>query len=175
MLEVSYGHLKETLMGRPRKFETPEVLMNDCLKYFKYARDNPLKEAKFYTNDGCPGTHDMDKLRVFNLWGLTTYIGIVERTWYAWKDAKNSLYRPDLIHVMGWAEGVIRSQQVEGATSGLLKEQIVSRLLGLADKKEHTGPDGSPIPLDGMTSNKELARRMLYILAAGVDEMENDT
>lgn len=47
------------------------------------------------------------------------------------RNPKDHRFRPDLVPVIDWAEGIIRSQQLEGATSGMLKEQIISRMLGL--------------------------------------------
>ena len=42
-------------------------------------------------------------------------------------------------------EDIIRTQKFEGASAELLNVSIIARDLGLADKSEHSGPNGGAI------------------------------
>lgn len=157
--------------GNTPKFGNPEDLEAKCLEYFQWVEDNPLKEAELVKFQGEAKEAHKPKLRAMSINALCLYIGIVERTWYLWKDTESELHRPDLIQVMQWAEGVIRAQKFEGAAADLLNANIIARDLGMADKQEHSGPNGGPIKTED-TSRKEIARRLAFLLSSGAKSEE---
>lgn len=170
----SFWKVTRDKVGRPPKFATPEELAEACAEYFQWVEDNPLKEAKFYQSDGVPGTHDMNRMRVMHIGALTTFIGVGRQTWYQWKDPSDARYRPEYADIIKWAEETIQGQQLEGASGGQLNANIISRLLGLADKKEHSGPGGGDIPISDTTSKTELARMIAFALKEGLKEVDKD-
>ena len=71
----------------------------------------------------------------FTLEGLCLYAGISTETWRRYRDSK------DLCGVTSWAETVIRKNQLDGAMVGVYHQNIIARLLGLADNTNlnHSG------------------------------------
>lgn len=124
--------------GANPKFKEPSDLWDACLEYFEWVEKNPLKEARVAQKKGSPTIIKLDKMRAMTIMGLCVYLDIVEATWRDWRDN-----REDLSLVITRVEQIIRTQKFEGAAADLLNPNIIARELGLADKKEHTSPDGS--------------------------------
>ena len=68
-------------------------------------------------------------------------------------------------------EDIIYEQKFTGAAADLLNPNIIARDLGLADKKEVSGPDGDAIEIDDITRN-ELARRVAFLFNKAIHEGE---
>ena len=70
-----------------------------------------------------------------SIWGACVHLGISDSTWLEWK--KDKKYSSILTR----AESIFKAYNVEGASSGLLKENIIARIEGIKDKQEteHTG------------------------------------
>lgn len=78
--------------------------------------------------------------------------------------------------IINRVERLIWQQKFEGAAAGLLNANLISRELGLADWREHSGPDGQPLDTPPL-SDFELARRIAFVLARAVhqqDELKNN-
>lgn len=152
--------------GANPKFVNPEHLWVACLEYFEWVEDNPLKEAKVAQKKGEPTVIEMDKMRAMTITGLCVFLDIVESTWSDWR-----ANRQDLSSVITRAEQIIRSQKFEGAAADLLNANIIARDLGLAEKKEHSGPDGSPIQTEDVTKrDADAFTRSIAGLVAGSGE-----
>lgn len=86
--------------------------------------------------------------RPYTLIGFLIYIDASESFWKEFKKAEHK----DFLPVMSTIEKIIYTQKFEGAAIGAFNANIISRELGLADKKELTGKDGeklipeSPVP-----------------------------
>lgn len=122
-------------LGAPPKFDGAEDLRVACEAYFSEVdewRDhkNVPKVAK-----GVVKIVKVERSVPYCIERLCNHIGIVPRTWYAWKDENHALYREDLIQVIEWAENVMRAQHFEGASTETFNTVIMSRALGLADKQ----------------------------------------
>ena len=91
-----------------------------------------------------------------------------DETWRAWRKD-----RADLSEVIATAESAIFTQKFEAAATGLLNANLISRDLGLADRKELTGREGGPIETKE-TSPIELARRIAFVLAQAVHHEQNE-
>lgn len=152
--------------GPNPKFETPDQLWAVCCEYFEWVHDNPLLEAKGYAFQGVVTQDSLPKMRAMTITAMCLFIGISRSTWDEWRKS-----RPDLSDVITQAEAIIYTQKFEGAAADLLNSNIIARELGLADKQEHTGKDGGPIQTE--TSATEVARRLAFLLAQGVEEMNN--
>ncbi len=162
----AFWKLRDT-HGRTSLFETDDELWRACVSYFDWATENPLKEDRVFSYQGEQTHESVSLLRAFTLSGLCLHLGITEETWRAWRRD-----RPDLKEVIAKAESVIRQQKFEGAAAGLLNANIISRDLGLTDKKDHQSSDGSMSATDPPKLSKlELARRIAFLFAQAEHEM----
>lgn len=113
-----------------RVMDGPDDLYQACIAYFDWVDDNPLKSEKIGFSEGDSVHADVYHPRAMTIWGLTSFIGITASTWYHWKETRH-----DLRYVMEWAEQIIKDQKFTNAAVGLMKEGIISRELGLAERQ----------------------------------------
>lgn len=128
--------------GRDRIFKTPQDLLNACNEYFEWCLNNPLYESQvvklaqpvinkktgekeFYQLAQVP------HLRPFTLQGLCNYIDIAKKTFDAYGELKG------FCTIVTRVRQIVYNQKFEGAASGFLKESIITRDLGLAEKLEN--------------------------------------
>ncbi len=132
--------------GRPLAFKTPEELWERCLEYFEWVETNPLYEDKLFAFQ-CVVTHaECAKMRAMSIGGLCLFLGIAPITWRDYRE------KEVFSAVCARAEEFIRNQKFEGASADLLNPSIIARDLGLADKTELTGANGTPlVPVLNMT------------------------
>ena len=126
--------------GRKPKFKTGEALYEACLEYFNWVHENPLYEDKLVTFQGQASHEPVEKMRAMTIGGLCLFLDVEYKTWQDWR--KN---RADLSSVITRAEAIIRVQKFAGAAADLLNPNIIARDLGLVEKNEHTGGDGTPV------------------------------
>lgn len=124
----------------PEGPEGAAKLLEACEDYFEWCEANPLMEAKPFSYEGSSWIEEVPKCRAFTINGLTLFIDITDRQWREWRQS-----RQDLVPVIEWAEKIIRDQKFTAAAAGLLNANIISRDLGLADKRELSGPGGGPV------------------------------
>lgn len=79
-------------------------------------------------------------MRLRSIGMLCFFLGINESTWYLWRKT-----RDDLVDTMNAIERRIAEENKAGASAELMNANFVARVLGLADRQEHTGKDGGPI------------------------------
>ncbi|WP_290494493.1 terminase small subunit [Hyphomonas sp. UBA4494] len=133
---------------------TPDQLWDEAEKYFERLTDQ--KAARLY--DPVNKTHF---LRPPSVLSLCVHLGIGEATWYHWKTNGDK----DLLEVINYIETIMRAQQFDGAAVGVFKANIISRMIGLADKHEVTGKDGQPLNPDPKDADPDdVARRVAYVL-----------
>ncbi|MBN9550885.1 MAG: DNA-packaging protein [Alphaproteobacteria bacterium] len=125
--------------GRAPIFATPDDLFAACCEYFEWVEANPLYEAKAFAYQGDVTIKEIPKMRAMTIMGLCIFLDIARRTWDGYRE------RQDFMPVTTRVEDIIRSQKFEGAAAELLNANIIARDLGLADKTELTGKDGSPL------------------------------
>lgn len=123
--------------GRKPIFATPDILWDAAVEYFKWNADNPLEEAIVYQGELSKEAKPL--MRAMTLEGLLIFLDISRPCWYDYRD------KDDFSTVSDRIENIIRTQKFEGASAGLLNPVIIARDLGLADKSEHSGPDGDAI------------------------------
>lgn len=129
--------------GADPKYSDPEKLRQACEEYFDWVADNPLNEEKvgFYEGSACRA--DTSRMRAMTIEGLSVFIGVVPATWYDWR--KN---RDDLSEIIGWAESILRSYNIEGAGANMINHNIVARYHGLNDVRAHQQLDAYGEPID---------------------------
>lgn len=125
--------------GRNPIYADPEELWSSCVEYFEWVEANPLYEEKIFQYQGEIIRDTVAKMRAMTIEGMCLFLGISYQTW------RDYVKRDDFVEVTTRAEKVIYTQKFTGAAADLLNPNIIARDLGLADKKEHTGKDGSPL------------------------------
>ena len=128
--------------GAKPKFKSPDDLWSACCEYFEWVEANPLWEDKLVTFQGSATHEPVAKMRAMTVAGLCIFLDIDVTTWHDWKSS-----RSDLSQVIARAEAIIFEQKFSGAAADLLNANIIARDLGLADRSEHSGPGGGPIPV----------------------------
>jgi hypothetical protein len=123
--------MRRSTHGAPRRYTDPNELWADCVDYFQWVDDNPLTEVKVISFQGDGKAFPVDKMRPMTIGGLCCHIGVSLQTWHNWRNE-----RPDLLEVITRAEMVMTEQKFAGAAADLLNANIISRDLGLVDRRE---------------------------------------
>lgn len=118
-----------TKVGRKRLFATPEILREECYKYFEHT-----DARKWYKVDY--KGKDVERVEIptdtpYTLHGLCLFLNIDRQTWINYR---NSI---DLFEVVKEIDDIIYLQKFEGATVGVYNSSIIARDLGLVDKTEN--------------------------------------
>jgi len=122
---------KRTKHGRDKLFESPEILWEAAIEYFKWCEDNPLKEIDYKGKDAV--CVEIPKMRAFTWDGLELYLGI-----YSLRDYKKNENYKDFSQVITRIEKIIYNQKFTGAAAGFLNPNIIARDLGLTEKTDLT-------------------------------------
>ena len=123
---------KRSKNGRDKLFENPQLLWDSAVEYFEMTDANNYEVVE--TTQTSKGNYDKVKKieRPYSKAGWFIYIGCSD-TWLTnfKKTADN-----DFLRVIEEIEMIIEENQFSGAVVGIFKENIISRKLGLSDKKE---------------------------------------
>lgn len=130
-----------TALGVHTRFADQFELAEAVLEYGKWARENPLYEARLVSYEGVSSIENVPKMRAMSIGGLCLFLGISQQTWANYRS------NPTFAEVCKAADEMIYRQKFEGAAAGLLNSMIISRDLGLAEKRELSGPGGTPLNL----------------------------
>ena len=121
--------------GRDRIFETPEILLAACVEYFEATDKRVWNKTEFKGSEA-------QEVKIptsvpYTLTGLCIFLHV--NTQY-FGDFKKTCTK-DFSIVIRNIEEIIYTQKFEGAVVGAYNANIISRDLGLADRKEveHTG------------------------------------
>ncbi|MEE6129151.1 terminase small subunit [Chryseobacterium arthrosphaerae] len=121
--------------GRDKLFATPEELWTAACEYFQWVEDNPLPETKVFQHQGKVVKEVVPIMRAMTLGQLCFYLHCNEAYFRQFK--KRLTNKDDgFSTVIADIENVIFTQKFQGASGNLLNANIISRDLGLADKKE---------------------------------------
>lgn len=129
-----------TTHGRDKLFSSPEILFQEACKYFQWCDENPWERIDFRGKDA-------DEVRIptqrpYTWEGLQNYLGIYSLRNYKTKDEYKEFQ--DVITQIG---SIIKQNKMEGAMVGAYNANIVSRDLGLVDKKDLDHKSGGE-PID---------------------------
>lgn len=127
---------KRSKHGRDVIFSDPNTMWEAACEYFEYADSNLLKSEKVF---GTGLTMNEAKMRPFSLKGLCIFLGVNERYFTQFKTS--AACTEDFSTIISMIEDVIFQQQFDGAAAGLLNANIISRALGLVDRKDVTTAD----------------------------------
>lgn len=125
--------------GRPLNY-TPEELATKFDEYVRWCQDNPIvlgSEEKSTAVDGTKyGKQTIEqKPRLVSIGGFLVYIG-EDMSWWHRLDTRKA--KEKFIKVKGYIREFCESYQKEMASAGIFNGNIISRLLGLADKQAVT-------------------------------------
>lgn len=151
--------------GPKPKFSDPDKLWAACVEYFEWVEAHPLHEAKAFSYEGVVKIEALPKMQAMTITGLCLFLDVSVQAWHNWRSD-----RPDLIEVITRAESVIYQQKFAGAAAELLNPNIIARDLGLADKKEHSGPNGGPIQTEDVSTDANSFTGRILRLAARAAE-----
>jgi hypothetical protein len=118
-------------MGRPRKFETAETLLTECLEYFEWVQNNPIYDAEVVKYKDSYVLAQVTKMRAMTVRGLCIFLNIARSTWQEYVKPAH-----DFSAIAARVEMMIYTQKIEGTAAGLLNPAIIMRELGMADKKD---------------------------------------
>ncbi len=129
--------------GRDKIFVSPKLLWEAACEYFEWAEKNPIKDPRSF------GQRKIQ--RPFTIEGLCVYVGANTAFLRQFEDGlkgKEDAESKDFSTIIGTIKDVIFTQQYSNAAIGVLKENIVSRKLGLADRQEVKSEAVPPSDID---------------------------
>lgn len=129
--------------GRDKLFESAELMWEAACEYFAWCEENPLIEVDFRGKDA--DMVSIPKMRPFTLHGLCSYLQCNTQYFKTFK-AQERLNKEDFSTIITRIEETVYNQKFTGAASGFLNANLISRDLGLADKKdlEIANKEGNP-------------------------------
>jgi hypothetical protein len=145
--------------GRKPIFGSPEDLWTAAVEYFDWVEANPLYEDKLVTFQGAATHEPVAKMRAMTIGGLCIFLDISQQAWSEYRT------RQGFGEITSQIEQIIRNQKFTGAAADLLNANIIARDLGLADKQELSGPNGSPIETKDVSARELLANRLAGLAA----------
>lgn len=127
------------LVGRPLHF-TPKQLAEKFGEYVRWCEDNVMefeeKQKGLQGNGYVDKTTKTFKQRLISVHGFLVFIGKTKRWWSQLSEGKQG---EKFSYLKESITEYCEDYQKELAASGHYNANIISRLLGLADKKELTG------------------------------------
>lgn len=126
--------------GRPRIWETPEDMEMSFIDYCKFLKENQLEEIDYVGKDAEKVIRY--KMRPPTIEGFCVWNGNTNTSFYDYQE------REGFSCIIARIKEFCRSNCFDLAAAGFIKETIISRYLGLAEKKELTGENGSAISFD---------------------------
>jgi hypothetical protein len=124
--------------GRELLFADHELLRTAAKEYFNWCDSHPWYKVEAVKSGDMAGElMKVPVARPYTLSGLCGYVGSSESWWRNFR--KNKSLGEDFLTVIEWIEGVIDTQQLEGAAVGAFNANIIARKLGLSDKSELVG------------------------------------
>lgn len=149
------------LAGRPLHY-TPKQLAEKFEDYVKWCEENVMEIGERQKGIASGGFVDKTttnyKQRLVSIHGFLVFIGKTSRWWGELSNGKQGdKFSVVKAHITEYCE----DYQKEMAAAGIFNANIISRLLGLAEKKEITGESiniivNSPEEKDKIESMKEL-------------------
>ncbi len=118
--------------GRPKAFESPEQFERLALEYIEWVRKNPVMKTVTASFQGEISYMKVPHERPMTQYGLAAHMGVGLSTLkdYGAKDDYSAIFKRIC--------SIMTAHNVDGASSGDMNGNIISRIEGLADKQEVT-------------------------------------
>lgn len=123
--------------GRDKIFSTPELLWKEATRYFTWCEENPLWETDFRGKDATEV--QIPKVRAFTLKGLCLYLRVNEDFIHRFRDAcagRSDEESQDFCRIISDIYDTIFMQKFTNAAAGFLKENLIARETGLAERAQ---------------------------------------
>jgi hypothetical protein len=133
--------------GRSKLFANAGLLWDAACEYFEWVYSHPLKESKVCSFQGKNVLKSVPLMRAMTISGLCIYLGTHEEYLTSFESGLdlNTNEGKDFSRVIKDIRSVIITQKFEGASAGLLNQNIIARDLGLVDKKDVSGDILNPL------------------------------
>lgn len=119
--------------GRDTLFSTPEMLWEAACEYFEWCDKKPWEKSEaIKSGDKTGKIIKVPTQRPYSMSGLCLYLGCNQSYFYQFKEKCSE----DFSYIITRVEDIIETQQFEGAVVGAFSQNIITRKLGLAEKKE---------------------------------------
>lgn len=118
--------------GRDKLFASPELMWDAACEYFQWCQDNPLEEEDYRGKDA--DRVILHKMRPFTMHGLCRYLDCGTAYFRNFKTTCPEDFKAVITRI----EETVYDQKFTGAAAGFLNANIISRDLGLTDKKDIT-------------------------------------
>ena len=120
--------------GRDKLFETPELLWDAACEYFEWVDNNPFVKTKTVVSEKSGIlSEEIPTQRAYTRMAFYIFIGCSDK----WMCNFKKICSDDFLTVIQRIENIIDNNQIEGAMSGHFKENLVSRLQGLAENNNN--------------------------------------
>lgn len=119
---------------RPRRVEGPEELWERFIEYAVDVEENPLYGTKVFCYKGEIIYAKVRKERPMTIGGFTAALGITPRAWRNWRAS-----REDLAEIIERIEQAMFVQRFCLAAVGMIKANLISREIGLANCNKSAG------------------------------------
>lgn len=117
-------------VGRPRKIETPEELINKWEEFKKYQHDHPIVKLVKFANDKGESTREEYFEQPLFIGDFTDYLNV--------GDNYLDQLTEEFSCVVSIIKRQINNQKLKGAMTGQYNASIVSQHLGMTNKSEVT-------------------------------------
>lgn len=121
--------------GRPLIFENPEILLQKCEEYFKWADENPwIKNDVVKGGENAGMMLQIPTQRPYTILGLCQHLGITSVCWYEYEK------KSEFLNITTYVKDRISNQQIEGALVGAFNSNLTARIQGISEnaKVDHT-------------------------------------
>ena len=126
-------YLLRSKHGRDKLFETPELLQNALYEYIETVETNSWETNQTTVGDSGINSTTKTLQRPFSRKGFYLFIGASE----TWLNKFKQNCSNDFFKVIEEIEMTIDTQQFDGASIGVFKENIIARIQGIKDNSEN--------------------------------------
>lgn len=118
--------------GRPRVFKTPDELWQGFLSYVEHQKNNPIEKTHFVGKDGIRAVELIP--RPVTYLGFEGYLAEFDLLQDLRRYEKNEEFAPTITRIRAFC----RKHNVDLASAGILKENIIARIEGIKEQSETT-------------------------------------
>lgn len=155
-----------------KKLPTVDEIWAKAREYFHWMDTHPLQEEQLFHYKGEVTAHSASKMRAYTWEGFAIFLGMTKQGVQRWRDGEAG---DDVKDLMEYIEQIIYAQKFEGAAANLLNSGLITRALGLAERRELTGANGGPIETKETSPRDVLASRLAALTAnLGEDETPSE-
>lgn len=131
-------------------FTDPKKMLGAACEYFNWCDENPIMKAENkviamgHNMGSSVELHEEPLRRPYSLLGVCRYMDVNSAYLRQFENTETYKGNKDFATVISKIKEIVADQQFEGATAGQFNANIISRMLGLVDKKDIT-TDNQPI------------------------------